>query len=110
MGRFSMTRCLSRRIGPSVGVLLAFFFASSFTSEAQSKTQESKISAGDSPQIVLKANTRLVVLNVVAVDRKGQPVADLEAQDFTVLEDGKGQKISSFSFQHPGAFPASPAR
>jgi len=91
-------------------VLLAFFFASSFTSEAQSKTQESKISAGDSPQIVLKANTRLVVLNVVAVDRKGQPVADLEAQDFTVLEDGKGQKISSFSFQHPGAFPASPAR
>lgn len=105
-----MTRCLSRRIGPSVGVLLAFFFASSFLSEAQSKTQESKSSAGDSPQIVLKATTRLVVLNVVAVDRKGQPVADLEAQDFTVLEDGKGQKISSFSFQHPGAFPASPAR
>lgn len=50
---------------------------------------------------VLKANTRLVVVNVVATDSKGQPVSGLEAQDFAVLEDGQPQKISSFGFQSP---------
>src|SRR5215467_12755690 len=49
---------------------------------------------------VLKATTRLVVVDVVATDGKGEPVADLTADDFTVLEDGKPQKISGFSFQH----------
>jgi VWFA-related protein len=52
---------------------------------------------------VLKANTRLVVVDVVATDHDGQPVSGLEAQDFTVLEDGHPQKISGFNFQHPAA-------
>src|SRR5262249_17647858 len=63
--------------------------------------QVPKPQATELPQVVLKADTRLVVLNVVAVDHKGQPVTDLEVQDFTVLEDGKAQKISSFTFQQP---------
>lgn len=50
----------------------------------------------------LKANTRLVVVDVVATDSKGQPVTGLDADDFTVLENGAPQKISNFSFQHPG--------
>ena len=58
-------------------------------------------------QTVLRATTRLVVVDVVAVDEKGQPVADLKADDFTVLEDGKPQKVSDFSFHHPAA--AAPA-
>jgi VWFA-related protein len=48
---------------------------------------------------VLRATTRLVVVDVVATDSKGEPVPDLKAEDFTVLEDGKPQKISGFSFQ-----------
>jgi VWFA-related protein len=52
---------------------------------------------------VLRANTRLVVVDVVASDSKGQPVPDLTAQDFTVLEDGKPQKISGFTFQGASA-------
>jgi len=51
----------------------------------------------------LRTNTRLVVVDVVATDSKGQPVTDLKAADFTVLEDGKPQKISGFNFEHPGA-------
>jgi VWFA-related protein len=54
-------------------------------------------------QSVLRATTRLVVLDVVALDEKGQPVKDLKADDFIVLEDGKPQKISDFSFHQPGA-------
>lgn len=58
---------------------------------------------------VLRATTRLVVLDIVALDEKGQPIPDLKADDFTVLEDGKPQRISDFSFHHPVAASA-PAR
>ena len=58
---------------------------------------------------VLRATTRLVVLDIVAVDEKGQPVSDLKADEFTVLEDGKPQMARDFSFHHPAAVSA-PAR
>jgi VWFA-related protein len=54
-------------------------------------------------QSVLRATTRLVVLDVVALDEKGQPLKDLQADDFIVLEDGKPQKVSDFSFHQPAA-------
>jgi VWFA-related protein len=57
----------------------------------------------------LRTTTRLVVLDVVAVNEKGDPITELTADDFTVLEDGKPQKISDFSFHRPGST-AAPAR
>jgi VWFA-related protein len=51
---------------------------------------------------VLKSITRLVVVDVVATDKEGA-VADLKQDDFTVLEDGKEQKIRVFNFQQPHA-------
>jgi VWFA-related protein len=50
---------------------------------------------------VLKVKSRLVVVDVVARDGKGVPVTDLKQEDFTVLEDGKEQKLRIFNFQHP---------
>jgi VWFA-related protein len=50
---------------------------------------------------VLKVKSRLVVVDVVARDGKGVPITDLKQEDFTVLEDGKEQKVRIFSFQHP---------
>src|SRR5689334_15544031 len=60
---------------------------------------------GDAPRVSepLRTNTRLVVVDVVVTDSKGQPVSDLKVEDFTLLEAGTPQKISGFSFQHPGA-------
>ncbi|MCU1333646.1 MAG: VWFA-related domain protein, partial [Candidatus Angelobacter sp.] len=72
----------------------------------------SQSSAANQPQDVmhsdqtLRTNTRLVVVDVVVTDSKGQPVPDLKASDFTLLEDGKPQKISGFNFEHPGSAPA----
>jgi VWFA-related protein len=50
---------------------------------------------------VLRAVTRLVVLDVVATDKDGRPVTDLTVDDFKVMEEGKEQKVRAFSFQHP---------
>ena len=49
---------------------------------------------------VLKSITRLVVVDVVATDKNGA-VTDLQRDDFTVLEDGKEQKVRVFNFQQP---------
>lgn len=49
---------------------------------------------------VLKSITRLVVVDVVATE-KDNAVTDLKQDDFTVLEDGKEQKIRVFNFQQP---------
>jgi VWFA-related protein len=49
---------------------------------------------------VLKSITRLVVVDVVATGKDGA-VTDLQRDDFTVLEDGKEQKVRVFSFQQP---------
>ncbi|MGA3090019.1 MAG: VWA domain-containing protein [Terriglobales bacterium] len=50
----------------------------------------------DLPTITIRANTRLVVVDVVATDRKGQPVTKLKPEDFTLEENGKKQKVSVF--------------
>jgi len=58
---------------------------------------------------VLKVKTRLVVVDVIALDHKGVPVTDLEAKDFTLTEEGKEQTIRSFGFQQPSQAPGQPA-
>ena len=49
------------------------------------------------------------MVDVVVTDHKDRAVTDLNRDDFTVLEDGKEQRISAFSLQQPPANPA-PAR
>src|SRR5437667_4347904 len=49
---------------------------------------------------VIRPTTRLVQVDVVLTDSSGRPAKDrLSAKDFTILEDGKPQKVSFFSFQ-----------
>src|SRR2546429_4278255 len=65
------------------------------------------LSAQQAPQPPAPANqgrirvtTELVLVNVVAHDKKGNVVRDLKKEDFTLLEDGKKQQISSFDFEN----------
>ncbi|HTC91977.1 MAG TPA: VWA domain-containing protein [Terriglobales bacterium] len=51
--------------------------------------------------MVLKVTTRLVMIAVVATDAQGHALLDLKPEDFTVLENGKPQKIRAFGFQRP---------
>jgi VWFA-related protein len=79
-------------------------FLSIFVLIATSFAQQT---AGNQPahenSTVLRVKTRLVVVDVVARDSKGAPVTDLKQDDFTVLEDGKEQKVRIFNFQGVGA-------
>src|SRR6516165_12401572 len=52
------------------------------------------------PQIVIRATTELVLVNVIARDKKGNLIRDLKKEDFTVTEDGKKQDISTFDFEN----------
>ncbi len=58
-------------------------------------------------QYNFKVESELVLVNVVARDKSGKPVTDLKREDFTVLEDGKTQKISSFDFENLDSTPLS---
>lgn len=51
----------------------------------------------DVPSITIRANTRLVMVDVVVTDKKGEPVTGLKAQDFVVEENGKKQPIGVFT-------------
>src|SRR6266446_5043216 len=48
----------------------------------------------------IRATTELVLVNVIARDKKGNLVRDLKREDFTVLEDGQKQQVSSFDFEN----------
>src|SRR5258708_5687054 len=69
--------------------------------QAPAQYQTSPLKRQEGPLPVIKATTRLVAVDVVALDNQGRPVTDLKAGDFTVLEENEEQEIKVFSFQHP---------
>jgi VWFA-related protein len=50
-----------------------------------------------------KSTSDLVLVNVIARDRKDNVVRDLKSTDFTIFEDGKEQRVSSFDAQDVSA-------
>jgi len=58
------------------------------------------------PGVVIQTETRLVLVDSIVTDKKGEYVSDLTGKDFRVWEDNKEQTIKSFSYE---ADPASPA-
>src|SRR6266404_1522271 len=52
------------------------------------------------PQYRVHVTSELVLVNVVVRDKKGNLVRDLKKDDFTLLEDGKRQNISTFDFEN----------
>jgi VWFA-related protein len=50
---------------------------------------------------LIRTATRLVQVDAVVTDSQSRPVRDLTAADFSVMEEGRRQKISSFSYEPP---------
>ena len=53
--------------------------------------------ADQQPVAVIKKETKLVLVDAVVTDKKGNYVHDLKQTDFKVFEDNKEQPVSSFS-------------
>src|ERR1700733_1047070 len=67
---------------------------------AQQSTQEDSGNPA-----VFHAETRLVLVDTVVTDKKGNYVRDLAQKDFKVWEDGKEQPVSSFSYEESAGSP-----
>jgi VWFA-related protein len=78
----------------------ALVLACAVTAGVPQAANPSSAQEADSP--TLKVQTRLVMVDVVARDKSGKVVSGLAADDFKLLENGKPQKISVFTFEHPG--------
>src|SRR5271170_7879937 len=66
--------------------------------------QQSTGAAASDPQ-VLRTETRLVLVDTVVTDKKGNYIRDLSQKEFKVWEDGKEQTITSFSFEQSSGSP-----
>src|SRR5580698_3363700 len=55
---------------------------------------------------VIRTETKLVLVDAVVTDKKGNYIKDLEAKDFKVWEDNKEQPIKSFSFEAGSTAPS----
>jgi VWFA-related protein len=66
----------------------------------QAQQDAQQVNTNQGTGYVLRAESDLVLTNVVVRDAKtGQVVLGLKQSDFTVLENGKAQKISDFDFE-----------
>jgi hypothetical protein len=62
--------------------------------------------SGDIPTI--RTETRVTLVDAVAVDKKGKFARDLKQNDFHIKEDGKDQTITGFSLESAGLSAARP--
>src|SRR3974377_2028294 len=52
----------------------------------------------------MRGTTEIVLVNVIARDKKGNLLRDLKQSDFTLYEDGQKQQIASFDFENVDEF------
>ena len=68
--------------------------------------QQPSAAAPEQSSTVIRAETRLVLVDTVVTDKKGNYIRDLTMKDFRVWEDNKEQQIKTFSFEADGAVPS----
>jgi len=87
----------SRRVILFIGTMCAAICQLAvFAHFAQAQQPASDASAGDT---TIRKETRLVLVDTVVTDKKGNYIRDLAAKDFKVWEDNKEQPIKNFSFE-----------
>jgi VWFA-related protein len=87
----------------TAAVLAGALLMSSSAAQAptqQAPTQQAPQQPAGQGSFKFTVESELVLVNVVVRDKLGKQVTDLKAADFTVLEEGKPQKISSFDFEN----------
>ncbi len=84
------------RYRAAVATLAAIALSSGPAVRAQAPQPAPRPTPGTRIEIIPPISTELVQVDVVVTDKQGRPVTGLTADDFTVLEDGRPQRISHF--------------
>jgi VWFA-related protein len=75
--------------------------------QSASPAPKQQISPVDEDEVV-RITTNLVQVDAVVTDKSGKQITNLLPEDFEILEDGRPQKITNFSYVASGAASASP--
>jgi VWFA-related protein len=94
-------RLLSGKLGLSLTVLCCVAAGGWFQAPAPSPPEV--------PAPTIRVSTHLVLVDAVVTDKQGKAVTGLRPEDFVVEENGKRQKISTFSTQRDNAPASAPA-
>jgi VWFA-related protein len=92
---------------PFFGLLLSL--AVFLNAVATAQTPNPPTPPPDDDDSVVRITSSLVQVDAVVTDRDGRHVTDLKPEDFEILEDGKRQDITNFSYvaiRQPGVQPA----
>jgi VWFA-related protein len=84
----------------SVLILIGVGWVASGVGRAQQPS-----AAPEQSSAIIRSETRLVLVDSVVTDKKGNYVRDLTMKDFRVWEDNKEQEIKTFSFEADTAAP-----
>jgi len=76
--------------------LVPLLFTLCVSSFAQQTPEPASSPVGDND--VVRISTKLVQFDVLVIDKDGKQVRDLTSDDFQILQDGKPQKITNFSY------------
>jgi len=86
------------------------FAALSMMAIAETRASAQNSTPSAEPEFHLKAESRLVQVNVVVRDKKGQTVESLGKDDFKVFDRGKEQTIQQFEFEKGDDGPFTPTQ
>lgn len=90
-------------IAVSASGLALYIGGHTLLAHAQQSAQTQPISTTESqqssPATVFKAQAKLVLVDSVVTDKKGNYIRDLTQKDFHVWEDNKEQEVKSFSYE-----------
>ena len=86
-------------------IVLSLCLVQGQTIATQSPQQQVQEQPGNLETPVIKVTTRLVQVNVVVHNKKGEPVRDLTKEDFVLFDKGQEQKILFFSKESSEALP-----
>ncbi|HEY4363576.1 MAG TPA: VWA domain-containing protein [Bryobacteraceae bacterium] len=90
-------------------LLMTLFLGAVVGTHAQQPAPSKPAAAADDGAIpIFKSGTSLVVVDVTVRDKAGKVIEGLKSSDFTVLEDGKPQKVSVFEPQQLTMTPEPP--
>src|ERR1700729_2740006 len=83
-----MTSNLKRRLDKTLALMLGLALI------------EAPLSSQQTSDYTLRVESELVLVNVSVKDKRGNIIANLKPEDFTILEDNKPQKVISFDIEN----------